>query len=649
VSKSAGGENRITFFRIWPLLEDGVCCLSLVLLAAVPLADAVLRIFFSLGFPDAQGLLVHLLLVLGLFTGLETTKNGEHLSIGLVQYFSNEKIKRIVSIAGHILSSFVVTLIAWASVSFIKIGLMGRLVCGIIPDRVFALAIPLAYAVMAFRFARLTPLKGAARAAAFLAPVLATILSLPIIAKAIWGFQLPEMFLSMGDALFFAAWYVKIPGVILLILAALGGAPLFTVMGGLALLLIAASGGESDVAANQVYLALTQDNIVPIPLLTLTGFFLSESKAGQRLVGCFRGLFGWLPGGMIVAAVTICAFFTSFTGASGVTILALGGLLYTILREHMGYPESFTIGLLTSTGSIGLLFPPSLPIILVGATTQTHILRLFAGGIVPGIILALSVMIFGIIVSAGSSGSPKKPGKNFAGTPGENTPDGQGFSFTFGAALKGIKESAPELALPVFLVAAFFSGTLSIVELGAVSLVYVFIVEVLIHRDIRIRDCIAVFRKAIPIIGGVLSIIALSMALSYYIVDTQVPQNLAAWMSAAVQSKYVFLLLLNLSLLAVGCLMDIFSAILIVLPLISPLGAAYGIDPVHLGIIFIINLEVGFLTPPVGLNLFLASYRFKKPFVEICRHVLPFLLIQLVVVALVTYVPSLSTFLANLF
>jgi tripartite ATP-independent transporter DctM subunit len=639
----SGDGNRIPFSGIWPALEGGICCLSLVLLAVVPLIDAVLRIFFGSGFPDAQGLLVHLLLVAGLFTGLETTKNGEHLSIGLLQYFSNEKTKRVVLVIGCVLSSFIVTLIAAASFSFIKIGLMGHRICGIIPDRVFALAIPLAYIVMAFRFARLAPLKGAAKAAAFLAPLVGTILSLPIIAKAIWGFELPEMFLAMGDALFFAAWYLKIPGVILLLLAALGGTPLFTVMGGIALLLIAASGGESDVAANQVYLALTQDNIAPIPLFTLTGFFLSESKAGQRLVGCFRGLFSWFPGGMIVATVAICAFFTSFTGASGVTILALGGLLYTMLKEHMGYPESFTIGLLTSTGSIGLLFPPSLPIILVGATTQTNILHLFAGGIIPGLILALSVMIFGIVVSARFVS--KKPGAGLATTEKQ----GPLPAFSIAGAVRGIKESALELALPVFLMAAFFSGLLSVTELGAVSFVYVFIIEVLIHRDIRLKDCIAVFRKAIPIIGGVLSIIALSMALSYYIVDSQVPQNLAVWISATVESKFMFLLLLNLCLLVVGCLMDIFSAILIVLPLVSPLGAAYGIDPVHLGIIFITNLEVGFLTPPVGLNLFLASYRFKKPFVEICRHVLPFLLIQLVVVALVTYVPSLSTFFANLF
>jgi tripartite ATP-independent transporter DctM subunit len=304
-------------------------------------------------------------------------------------------------------------------------------------------------------------------------------------------------------------------------------------------------------------------------------------------------------------------------------------LLFTILSEHVKYPEKFSIGLLTSTGSICLLFPPSLPIILVGATTLTNILKLFVGGLIPGLILVIAVIIFGISSSIKIQ-VPREP-------------------FNIKAAIGGIKDSAFEILLPILLVAGFFSGLLSITELGAVSVVYIFIVEVLIHRDIALKDVIAVFNKAVPIIGGVLSIIALSMALSYYIIDTQAPQNLAIWMSETIQSRVVFLLLLNLSLLVVGCLMDIFSAILIVLPLVSPLGAAYGIDPIHLGIIFITNLEVGFLTPPVGLNLFLASYRFKKPFTQVCRYVLPFLLIQLAVVILVTYVPFLSTWLPGFF
>jgi tripartite ATP-independent transporter DctM subunit len=389
------------------------------------------------------------------------------------------------------------------------------------------------------------------------------------------------------------------------------------------------SWGGIDVAAGQVYQALTQDGILPIPLFTVAGFLLSESRAGERLVKAFRGLFGWFPGGMIIATVLICAFFTSFTGASGVTILALGGLLYSILTDHVTYPEKFSVGLLTSTGSIGLLFPPSLPIILVGATTQTSILKMFAGGIIPGVILVLAVILFGIAASV-KTAAPREP-------------------FNLRAALGGIGESIFELLLPVLLLAGFFSGFLSVTELGAVSVLYVFIVEVLVHRDIAVKDLPRVFRRAIPIIGGVLSIIALSMALSYYIIDSQAPQNLAYWMRETIQSPFVFLLLLNLLLLVVGCLMDIFSAILIVLPLVSPLGAAYGIDPVHLGIIFITNLEVGFLTPPVGLNLFLASYRFEKPFTRICRYVLPFLLIQLAVVLLVTYIPALSSFLPRFF
>jgi tripartite ATP-independent transporter DctM subunit len=624
---------------VFSRIEEGICFLSLAALACVPVADTLIRLIFKLGFPDGQRLVVHVLLVLGLFSGLETTRSGEHLSIGLTQYLSEkaEKTKRFLASAGCILSAFVVTIIAWASLSFIRIGMTGELICGIIPDRVFVLCLPLCYGIMAVRLARRAPLSGAAKTLVFLTPVLGTLVSLPIIAKALWGFDAPpEIFFDLSGWLGTAAYWLKIPGLIVLILAALGGAPLFTVMGGMALLLTGASGGESDVAANQVYFALTQDSIIPIPLFTLAGFFLSESRAGERLVGCFRSLFGWIPGGMIIVTVVICAFFTSFTGASGVTILALGGLLYAILREHIGYPEAFTVGLLTSTGSIGLLFPPSLPIILVGSKTQTHILKLFAGGFIPGIILAVSVMIFGIVISA-KSGKRSGPRRSFIEP------------FNLSKALRGIRDSAFEIALPILLVISFFGGILSIIELGAAALFYVFIVEVLIHRDLRLRDCVQVFRKAVPIIGGILSIIALSSALLQYIVDSQIPQNFALWLGETVQSRYVFLLLLNLSLLVVGCLMDIFSAILIVLPLVSPLGAVYGIDPVHLGIIFIINLEVGYLTPPVGLNLFLASYRFKKPFIEICRYVLPFLLIQFAVVMLVTYVPALSLIPANLF
>jgi tripartite ATP-independent transporter DctM subunit len=433
---------------------------------------------------------------------------------------------------------------------------------------------------------------------------------------------------ALTESFYTIAYYLRLPAVILFILAALAGTPLFVVMGGAALILIQGAGGEIDVIANQVYTTLTNENFIAIPLFTLVGFFLSESRAGERLVQTFRSLLSWLPGGMVIFTVLICAFFTSFTGASGVTILALGGILYTILGE-VKYPESFTTGLLTSVGSIGLLFPPSLPIILVGTTSMTNIFHVFLGGIFPGLVLVIGVIIFSLIVS-GKTKIPVEP-------------------FNLRKAFSALQNSIFEILLPIFLIAGYFSGILSLTEIGAAGVIYIFIVEVLIHKDIKLSGIFKVFSKAVPIIGGVLSIIALSQALSYYIVDTQIPENLVHWMLDAVESKYLFLLLLNVSLLLMGCLMDIYSAILILLPLIVPLGTAYGIHPVHLGIIFITNMEVGFMTPPVGMNLFLASYRFQRPFTEICRYVLPFLFIQLAVVLIVTYVPWFSTFLVQFF
>jgi tripartite ATP-independent transporter DctM subunit len=636
-SANTSGEKKPV--RVLWIIEQGFCFLSLFLLTAIPAAEVVARIVFKTGVPNSSWIMEQMLMAIALFSGMITTKKSEHLSISLVQVMP-EKFKNWSAIGTHLISTFVLTIVALSAPSFIRIGLTGRLI-GFIPDRVYALVLPVGYAVMAFRFARQAAglLRTAARKKktleniAWVLPLLAVLLgawaSLPAFSKFIWDFDIPDAVYHIIDIQYTIAYYAKIPAVVILLVAAFSGAPLFVVIGGLAMILLQASGGEIDVVVNQIYTALTNSSIVAIPLFTVAGFLLSESKAGERLVITFRNLFSWLPGGMIIATVVICAFFTSFTGASGVTILALGGILYSILSEHSKYPEKFSIGLLTSVGSIGLLFPPSLPIILVGATTQTDIRHLFAGGVFPGIILIVAVTIFGIV----SSIKTKIPIERFS----------------LKRSVLSLKESAFEMLLPFILIVGYFSGVFSLIEIGVIAVIYVFIVEVLIHREIKIRELSAVLLKAIPIIGGVLSILAMSQALSYYIVDTQAPENFARWMQSAVSSKFVFFLLLNLALLVVGCLMDIFSAILIVLPLIVPLGHIYGVDPVHLGIIFIVNLEVGFMTPPVGLNLFLATYRFQKPFTEICRNVLPFLLIQMAVVLLVTYVPALSTYLRILF
>lgn len=619
-------EKRVEKPSLLRKIEEIICGVSLFFLTAIPFTDVLLRLIFKSRFPAAPVMTAHLLLTLGLLSGMITTRRGDHLSIGLAQYIGDKKIKKFFSAAGGLVSAFFAVIFGWCSVSFIRVGLYPMQMAGFIPDRVFALVMPIGYTVMALRFTRQAFSSGAKVFLCAAAVALGTLCSLPAIFKFIWGLNLPGFAWALSDFFRYTAQLLRLPAVVLLLSAALMGTPLFIVIGGIALVLLQGNWGEIDIVASQIYTALTQNNLIAIPLFTLAGFILSGSRAGERLVEAFRSFFGWIPGGMIVVTVILCAFFTSFTGASGVTILAMGGILITVLKD---YPERFSIGLLTASGSIGLLFPPSLPILLVGASTRTNTAHLFLGGVIPGLILVAAMVIFGIAVSV-KTGIPAAP-------------------FSVRRALRGFKASFLEIMLPLFLIAGYFTGLFSLVEMGAAAAVYVFIVEVFVHREITLRGMGAVFSKAIPIIGGILSILALAQALSYYIVDSRVPEYFAEWMRNTISSKWVFLLILNLALLATGCLIDIFSAIMIILPLIAPLGAAYGIAPVHLGIIFLINMEAGFLTPPVGLNLFLASYRFEKPFTAISRNVLPFLVIQLAVVLIVTYVPQLSLFLTRFY
>jgi tripartite ATP-independent transporter DctM subunit len=612
--------------RVGHTIEDILCCVSLLFLTLIPALDSALRFFAQSRFPAAPLLVSHILLVLGLVSGMITTREGEHLSIGLFRYINNEKKRASLAICGGLLSTFLSTIFMWCALSFVKVGLYPPQIVGFIPDWVFALVMPLGFAVIAWRFARRTVAEGCHAAFVVFAVVLGTLCSAQVIFKCLWGLNLPDAAWAISDFLNSAAAAVKVPVIILLIAAALAGTPLFVVIGGIALILVQGSWGEIDIVANQIYTALTDRSLVAIPLFTLTGFILSQSRAGERLIVTFKSFFGWIPGGMIIVTVILCAFFTSFTGASGVTILAMGGVLLAVLK---GYPEKFTIGLLTASGSIGLLFPPSLPILLVGAATRTNTAQLFLGGVLPGIILVAAMIIFGIIVTIKN----KVPIEKFSPR----------------KSLSSLKGSILEILLPFFLIIGYFTGVLSLVEISAAAVIYVFIVEVVIYREIPLKGMLEVVKKTIPIIGGILAILALAQALSYYIVDSRVPEFFADWMQATIHSKWLFLLLLNIALLITGCLIDIFSAIMIVLPLIFPLAAVYGIDPVHLGIIFLVNMEAGFLTPPVGLNLFLASYRFEKPYTETARNVMPFLVIQLIVVVAITYIPALSMSLANLY
>ena len=632
--------------------EKGVCYAALILMALLPVTVAALRPF-NIAIAHSGSYLIHLFLVAGLFAAMITTQRREHITVSVIQYSKNDHLKKNLSIMASLISSIVLTILFWNCLTLFGQIPEARMV-GVIPESFFILLMALAYGIMAIRFALNACIDISAsnsknyalKAAPLLAIIFGSILALPAIAKFIWGFDVPDPFYSWVNDLYDAAFLIGTPIILLLIASAFAGVPIFVAIGAIALVMLQAGGREPETASIHIYSAFTNSNLIAIPLFTLTGFFLSESKAGERLVAAFKNLFSWLPGGTIIATVVICAFFTSFTGASGVTILALGGILFIILQKSSavsggkGYPEKFSLGLLTSVGGIGILFPPSLPIILVATTVnsilffmgepvQYDVIDFFLGAILPGIILVLAMVIYGIVASK----KVKVPVEPFK--PKETA-----------LAIKG---SAFEILLPLVLVGGYFSGILTLVEISAVSVVYVFIVQVFIHRDIPLRDVPKVLFKAVPIIGGIISILAMAQALSYSVIYSQVPANFAAWMHTAVQSPILFLLLLNIALLLLGSFMDIFSAILVVLPLVVPLALMYGIDPVHLGIIFIVNLEAGFLTPPVGMNLFMASYRFKKPFMEICRNVLPFLGVRMIVVLLVTYIPWFSSALINLF
>ncbi|MDR0910453.1 MAG: TRAP transporter large permease subunit [Spirochaetaceae bacterium] len=618
-------------------LEKFICYGSLAFLVLLPIGECFTRYIFKAGIPEAQKLMNHALLVLGLFSGMMTTKRGEHLSVALTQYIQKESTKIVLSAITGFIAVLVSVIIAIASLTYVMVGLAGNIPILFIPIWLIGLVMPLGYTVMAVRFgarsrANFISIFQGKKVLSTVLPIIAVIigicLAFPSIVKLVWGFNSPDAAYYLSEdiyaALYNARWFIAI----LLVVAAFAGGPLFISIGGLAMLFLMTDHGELEIVPHQIYVALTNKDYIAIPLFTLTGFLLSESKAGMRLVRFFKALCGWLHGGMIISTVVICAFFSAFTGDSGVTILALGGLLYTILHEQAGYPDRFCTGLLTSVGSIGM-FPPSLPLILIGTSTMTSVVQMFAGAFLPSIIMVVAVIVFGIITSIRTKIPVEK--------------------FSFKQLAAGFKTSWLEILLPFILIIGFFTGTFSLVEIGAIAALYCFIAEVLVNKEIKLREIPHVFGKAIPIIGGILSILAVASALSYFIVDSRAPEVFAAWMKETISSKILFLLILNLSLLVVGCLMDVFSAIMIVLPLILPVGLAYGISPVHLGIIFNINLELGFLTPPIGMNLFLASYRFKKPYLQITRNVLPFLIIQFVVVMLVTYCPPLTTWLASFF
>ena len=400
------------------------------------------------------------------------------------------------------------------------------------------------------------------------------------------------------------------------------GAPIFIGLGGLALLFFWRDWTPISAISAETYRIVVSPTLPTIPLFTLAGYMLAESKASERLVLLFRALFGWIPGGTPVVLVLLCGFFTALTGGSGVTILALGGLLMPVLIKE-GYSKKFSLGLITVAGSLGLLFPPSLPLIIYGVTAGISIKSVFLAGIIPGLIRV--GMIGSWAVWQGKVQSVSK------------------HNFNLTKIISALKNAKWEAMIPFFVLFGIFGGYTTLVETASLISVYIFIIEFVIYKDLKFNDLRKIILDCSTLIGGVLIILGVAMGLTSYLVDAQIPLHLLEWVKSTISSKFVFLLMLNIFLLAVGCLMDIFSAIIIVVPLITPLGAYFGIDPIHLAIIFIANLELGFLTPPVGMNLFLSSYRFEEPMSNIYKSTLPFFVVMLLSVVAITYIPILST------
>ncbi len=399
------------------------------------------------------------------------------------------------------------------------------------------------------------------------------------------------------------------------------GVPVFVVICGLALYLFFTGGIDLSAIIIEMHRMATTPVLVAIPLFTFAGFLLSESGAPKRLIRLSNAILGWLPGGLSVIALVSCAVFTALTGATGLTVIALGGILLPAMTRAK-YPELFSLGLLTTSGTLGLLFPPSLPLIIYAIVAGVRIDQLFIAGILPGSMLVVLLSLFSI-TRAVQADVPKT-------------------RFQVSEIIGALREALWELPLPLVVLGGIYSGKFAVSEAAAITAVYVLVVEVIFYRDISYKDLPEIMKKSMVLVGGVLIILGAAMGLTNYLIDAEIPMQMLDFFRTHIESKILFLIVLNLFLLAVGCTMGIFSALVVVVPLLAPIAAAYGIDPVHLGIIFLANLEIGASIPPLGINLFIASIRFERPVLRLYWASLPFIAILLIALTLITYIPWMS-------
>ena len=615
-TSSVSGQTKP--LSTWQLLqrrsEESLTVLALAFMVSLPLLESILRKFFHTGLSGSTGFVQHLVLAVGMLGGALAAREGRLLSLSAATNYLKGKWKSAALVFSNSFAAAIAFQLFLASISFVLIKWRsGDIVANNIPLWPVLLVMPFGFGLMTIRIIR-------HGGASWKSRILTLAVTSAVVVVVSFSNISPER--------------LMVPALIVLIVATILGAPIFTALGGAALILFWSAGQPIAMVSVDQYRLAVDANLPAIPLFTLAGYFLAEGGASRRMVRIFQALFAGIRGGPAIVTAMICAFFTTFTGASGVTILALGGLLMPVLRAA-GYSERNALGFVTGAGSLGVLFPPCLPLILyaVIATTictEISITKMFLGGIIPG------VLLMGLAISWGvyASHREKKEGDVFSGS----------------EALAALWDAKWELLVPIVALVSLFSGLATTVEAAAFTALYSFCVETFIYRDLSVTKSVPrIMTECGLLVGGVLLILGVAMGFTDYLFTASVPEHLVTWAREFIQSPWVFILALNLFLLVVGCLMDIFSAIIVVAPLIIPLGKEFGIDPVHLGIIFLANLELGFLTPPVGMNLFLSSYRFRKPMSEVIRSVLPMLGVLLAGVLIISYVPFLTTWLPGLF
>jgi len=596
-------ESRINYLvnrLLWG--ENTLAFVIFALMTLLPVFETVTRLFNTQSIPASQVLVQHFTLWIGFLGAVLATRQNKLLALTREPLFDQAEKFHFGKWVAKVTTFLVLVALTWASWELLKVEMEYPIDIAPNVPRWFAqLIMPVGFGLMAIQVYFKSYKKHFHRATMVIVCILFSIT-------------------TVTNAIFDILPIVSI-GVFVIIFALLNGAPIFVGLGGAAILFFWADFVPISAIPTEAYRIVVSPTLPTIPLFTLAGYLLAESKASERFVKVFRELFGWIPGGTPVIIVVLCGFFTALTGGSGVTILALGGILLPLLLKE-GYSRSFSLGLITVSGSLGLLFPPSLPAIIYGVTAGVSVKSIFIAGLLPGLLLV-------VIMSAWALYQGKKD---------KIVPN----PFNIKKAINVCLETKWELAIPILILFGVFGGFTTLVETAALSVVYIFLVEVFFYKDIQWRELPRIVIDCSTLIGGVLIILGVAMGLTSYLVDAQIPILILTWAKSTIASKYAFLLMLNVFLLLVGCLMDIFSAIIVIVPLIAPLGAYFGIDPVHLAIIFIANLELGFLTPPVGMNLFLAAYRFDEDMPKIYQATLPFFLVRLLAVGLITYIPVLT-------